>query len=103
MVTVSDSSPARRHHLMPTFAVERYVPRSTASGLLAEGERVTQAAKKLSDPEKSAVAYLSSIYMPGDEVSFCLFNSDSADSIAAGFEQAQIAFDRILEAEVLKP
>lgn len=88
---------------MPTYVVERYVPRSTSKDLRLEGERVTQAAKGLSDAEKSVVAYLSSIYMPDDEVSFCLFNSDSADSVAACFELAQIAFDRILEAEVLEP
>jgi hypothetical protein len=88
---------------MPTFVVERYVPQSTASELRSEGERVTQAATGLSGSERSTVAYLSSIYMPADEVSFCLFSSDSADSIAACFEKAQIAFDRILEAEVLVP
>jgi len=88
---------------MPTYVVERYVPRSTANELRSEGERVTQAARGLSSAEEGAVAYLSSIYMPADEVSFCLFNSDSADSIAACFERAQIAFDRILEAEVLEP
>jgi hypothetical protein len=88
---------------MPTFVVERYVPRSTAGDLRAEGQRVAQAAQALSGDADSAVAYLSSIYMPDDEVSFCLFNSDSADSISASFEHAQIAFDRILEAEVLEP
>ena len=103
MVSVSDSSPARRHHLMPTYVVERYVSRSTSSDLRSEGEKVTQAAKELTGAEKSGVAYLSSIYMPDDEVSFCLFSGDSADSIAACFEQAQVAFDRILEAEVLEP
>jgi len=103
MVSVSDISPARRHHLMPTYVVERYVSRSTASDLRSEGERVTRASKELKGAEDSSVAYLSSIYMPADEVSFCLFSGDSADSIAASFERAQIAFDRILEAEVLKP
>lgn len=88
---------------MPTYVVERYVPQSTANALRLEGEQVTQAARGLSDSEKSAVSYLSSIYMPDDEVSFCLFNGDSADSIAACFQQAQIAFDRILKAEVLEP
>ena len=103
MVSVSDNSSARRHHLMPTYVVERYVPRSTANELRSDGERVTQAAQGLSCAEKSTVSYLSSIYMPDDEVSFCLFSGDSVDSIAASFERAQIAFDRILEAEVLKP
>ncbi len=88
---------------MATYVVERYVPRSTASDLRSEGERVAQAAKGLSGAETSVVTYLKSIYMPDDEVSFCLYNGDSADSIAACFEKAQIAFDRILEAEVLEP
>lgn len=88
---------------MPTYVVERYVSRSTASELRSEGEKVTQAGKELKGDEKSAVAYLSSIYMPDDEVSFCLFSGDSADSVAACFEQAQVAFDRILEAEVMEP
>jgi hypothetical protein len=103
MVSVSDSSPALRRHLMPTYVVERYVSRSTPNHLRSEGKRVTQAAKELSGAESSKVAYLSSIYMPDDEVSFCLFSGDSADSIAACFEYAQVAFDRILEAEVLEP
>lgn len=63
---------------------------------------MTRAAKDLSGAGDT-VAYLSSIYMPDDEVSFCLFSGDSVGSIAACFEKAQIAFDRILEAEVLEP
>lgn len=88
---------------MPTYVVERYVPRSTSGELRSEGERVAQAAQGLPGTEKDGVDYLSSIYMPDDEVSFCLFNGGSVETIAACFEQAQIAFDRILEAEVLKP
>jgi hypothetical protein len=70
--------------------------------LRSEGERVTRAAKDLGGAA-SAVAYLRSVYMPEDEVSFCLFSGDSTGLIAACFEKAQIAFDRILEAEVLEP
>lgn len=88
---------------MPTYVVERYVPRSTADNLRAEAARVTQAAEVPGDGKTSSVSYLSSIYMPDDEVSFCLFSGESVDSIAACFEKAQIAFDRILAAEVLVP
>ena len=88
---------------MPTYVVERYVSRSTASELRSEGEKVTQVGQELKGDEKNAIAYLSSIYMPDDEVSLCLFSGDSADSVAACFERAQIAFDRILEAEVMEP
>jgi hypothetical protein len=88
---------------MPTYVVERYVPRSTSSELRSEGEKIVQAAQELADAEKDGVAYLRSIYMPDDEVSFCLFSGGSVETISACFEQAQIAFDRILEAEVLEP
>jgi hypothetical protein len=68
-----------------------------------QGERVTAAVQEADGYEEAEVAYLRSIYMPDDEVSFCLFRSPSAEAVAAGFTRAQIAFDRILEAEVLEP
>jgi len=88
---------------MPTYVVERYVPRSTSGNLRSEGEKVAQAARELTGADTESVAYLSSVYIPDDEVSFCLFDGSSAETIAACFEQAQVAFDRVLEAEVLKP
>jgi hypothetical protein len=88
---------------MRTFVVERYVPRPTVSDLRSEGERVTAAMRELEGFEGAEVVYLRSIYIPDDEVSFCLFRSPSAEAIAEGFTRAQIAFERVLEAEVLEP
>jgi hypothetical protein len=88
---------------MPTFVVERYVPRSTAGDLRSEGERVARAAQEQKGSDKSEVVYLHSIYLPDDEVSFCLFHSNSAEAVAEGFTLAQVAFDRVLEAELLEP
>jgi hypothetical protein len=88
---------------MRTFVVERYVPRPTVSDLRTQGERVTAAVRELEGFEGAEVVYLRSIYIPDDEVSFCLFRSPSAEAIAEGFTRAQIAFERVLEAEVLEP
>jgi hypothetical protein len=88
---------------MRTYVVERYVPRPTMNELRSEGERVTRAARQADGFENTEVVYLRSIYMPDDEVSFCLFHSPSAEAVVAGFNDAQIAFDRILEVEVLEP
>jgi hypothetical protein len=88
---------------MRTFVVERYVPRPTVSALRTEGELVTAAVRELDGFEETEVVYLRSIYMPDDEVSFCLFRSPSAEAIAEGFNHAQIAFERVLEAEVHEP
>ncbi len=49
------------------------------------------------------VTYLRSIYLPDDEVGFCLFRSPSAEAIVDGLNRAQIAFERVLEAELLEP
>lgn len=82
---------------MRTFVVERYVPRPTFRSLPSECARVTSAS------EGSEVVYLRSIYLPDDEVSFCLFSGPSADAIVDGLNRANIAFERVLEAEVLEP
>ena len=81
---------------MPTYVVERYVPRSTSGNLCSEGEKVAQAARDLTGANSESVTYLSSVYIPDDEISFCLFDGGSTETIAACFEQAQVAFDRIL-------
>jgi hypothetical protein len=88
---------------MRTFVVERYVPRPTVNDLRTDGARVSAAVSEAQEFEGAIVEYLRSIYMPDDEVSFCLFRSPSAEAITAGFIRAQIAFERVLEAEVLEP
>jgi hypothetical protein len=90
---------------MQTFVVERYVPRIRSEELRSDCERVCQALREATGAEEglSEVLYLHSVYVPDDEVSFCLYRSHSAESIADGFDRANVAFDRILQAEVLEP
>jgi hypothetical protein len=88
---------------MRTYVVERYVPRQPILDLRADGERVTAAVREANGHEQTEIVYLRSIYVPDDEVSFCLFRSPSAEALVEGLNRAQLAFERVLEAEVVEP
>jgi hypothetical protein len=45
--------------------------------------------------------FLRSIYLPGDEICFLVFEASSADAVAEAARHAEIAFERIIEAELL--
>lgn len=71
---------------MPEYVVELYTaadPDSAALAQLGEG---------------TAVRYLRSILIPGDETCLHLVEADSAEHVAEAFEQAGLAADRIVEA-----
>jgi hypothetical protein len=71
---------------MPEYLVELYTVASPESAALARLGDVT------------AVRYLRSILIPGDETCLHLVEADSADHVAEAFEQAGLAADRIVEA-----
>jgi hypothetical protein len=48
--------------------------------------------------EGTAVRYLRSILIPGDETCLHLVEADSVEQVAAAFKQAGLAADRIVEA-----
>jgi uncharacterized protein DUF4242 len=71
---------------MPEYLVELYTvadPDSAALAHLGEG---------------TAVRYLRSILIPGDETCLHLVKADSVEHVAEAFEQAGLAADRIVEA-----
>ena len=71
---------------MPEYLVELYTvagPDSAALGRLGDG---------------TAVRYLRSILIPGDETCLHLVEAESAEKVAEAFEQAGLAADRIVEA-----
>lgn len=71
---------------MPEYLVELYTvagPDAAALARLGDG---------------TAVRYLSSILIPGDETCLHLVEADSAEHVAEAFEQAGLAADRIVEA-----
>jgi hypothetical protein len=71
---------------MPEYLVELYTvadPDSAALARLGDG---------------TAVRYLRSILIPGDETCLHLVEADCAENVAEAFEQAGLAADRIVEA-----
>jgi hypothetical protein len=71
---------------MPEYLVELYTvagPDPAVLGRLGDG---------------TAVRYLRSILIPGDETCLHLVEADSAELVAEAFEQAGLAADRIVEA-----
>ncbi len=75
---------------MPEFLVELYTiadPDSAGLARLGDG---------------NTVRYLRSILIPGDETCLHLVEADSAEEVAAAFEQAGLAADRIVEAVALQ-
>ena len=71
---------------MPEYLVELYTvarPDSAALARLGDG---------------TAVRYLRSILIPGDETCLHLVEADSVEQVAEAFEQAGLAADRIVEA-----
>jgi hypothetical protein len=70
---------------MPEYLVELYAaanPDPTALALLGD---------------ESAVQYLRSILIPGDETYFHLFQAESAERVAEAFEQAGLTANRVVE------
>ena len=71
---------------MPEYLVELYTVTDPDSADLA----------RLGDG--TAVRYVRSILIPGDETCLHLVEADSAEDVAEAFEQAGLAADRIVEA-----
>lgn len=71
---------------MPEYVVELYTAADPDPAFLAHLG------------EGTAVRYLRSILIPGDETCLHLVEADSAEHVAEVFEQAGLAADRIVEA-----
>jgi Nickel responsive protein SCO4226-like len=79
------------------FVVERYLPgldQERLVGLLGNLGRVTQDLRA----EGTAVRYLGSTIVPGDEACFCQFDGASEEAVAEANERAGVPFDRIVAA-----
>ena len=82
---------------MAKYVVERYLPGITPDQLMAAAGSAKQTTADMTQ-EGTAVRYLRSTFIPGEEKCYCLFEGPSADVIKAANERAQIPFERIVEA-----
>ena len=82
---------------MPTYLVERYVPRAAAAQL-AEIVRTAQAAARRTGESPRAIRCLAVTLVPGDEMCYCLFEAATIEAVQQAHDLAQIPCERIVEA-----
>lgn len=82
---------------MPDYLVEVFQPRLSETDVAAISARARRAAEELTR-EGIAVGYLRSIFVPGDESCFHLFEGPSLAAVAEVSRRAQLEPERIVEA-----
>jgi hypothetical protein len=84
---------------MPTYLLELYLPAAHAAQLSDIAARARSSAEQLTR-EGVPVRHRQTIYVPADEMCFCLYEAASADSVARLSRRAAIAAGRIVEARL---
>ena len=83
------------------YVVERYLPGLSRSDLLHGLSRLERAIGLRG--ENSAVRYLGSTIVLGDEACFCQFEGPSEAAVAEANRRAGLSFDRIVPAVTVTP
>lgn len=79
---------------MAHWVAERYLSSVDDGRFRADLDRIEDAARRLH------IRFVQCLYLPGDELCLYLFESDSAESVAALSREASLDVDRIRLAEV---
>ncbi len=85
---------------MAKYLVERYLPGITPDQLRAAAGSAKSTTAQMAQ-EGTAVRYLRSTFIPGEEKCFCLFEGPSADMVRTANDRAQLPYERIVEAQHL--
>ncbi len=83
---------------MPKYLVERSLPGITGEQLKAAASRAKVTSAQMAE-DGTPVRYLRSIFIPGEEKFYCLFDGPSSEVVGEANEAAEIPFERIFEAE----
>jgi hypothetical protein len=81
------------------YALELYLPGRRSDGVPETAARARAAAEEM-QRLGIPVRFLRSIFLPGDEVCFLLFETSSADLVTEAARRAAIAFERVVAMEV---
>lgn len=84
----------------PRLLTEWYRPHLTEEPLGQTARRIDHAARETS---AGRVELLQTIFLPDDEVAFCLFAAESPELVAHVCHRAQLLYDRITEAIEANP
>jgi hypothetical protein len=79
--------------------VERYVPGIESAAFAESVERAASAAAAMTE-EGVPVTYLGSVFVPGEECSFCCFDAPDVEAVTEAHRRAGIPFWRVVEAVI---
>ncbi len=82
---------------MPQYVVERHLPNFTGEMVAAAAKRAKQTTLAMTR-EGTPVRYMRSIFIPGEDKCYCLFESESADTVRQANERAELPVQSITEA-----
>ena len=82
---------------MPQYVVERHLPNFTGEQLAAAAKRAKQTTLAMTR-EGMPVRYLRSIFIPGEDKCYCLFEGESAESVLQANQRADLPVQSISEA-----
>lgn len=77
------------------YLAESYWSGLTESRMLQAARRVQEAARDLTS-EGTGITCLTTLFIPDDEVLFCLFDAGSVGIVEEAYRRAALPFDRIL-------
>ena len=82
---------------MPQYVVERHLPNFTGEQVVAAAKRAKEATSEMTR-EGTPVRYLRSIFIPGEDKCYCLFEGESAEAVRQANQRAELPVENISEA-----
>ncbi len=82
---------------MPQYVVERHLPNFTGEQIAAAAKSAKESSSEMTR-EGTPVRYLRSIFIPGEDKCFCLFEGENADSVLEANRRAELPVQKISEA-----
>lgn len=82
---------------MPLYYVERSLPGITPDELTAAATRAKTTTARMTQ-EGTPVRYLRSTFIPGEDKCYCLFEGPTPDVVEDANRQAEIPYDRVVDA-----
>ena len=82
---------------MPQYVVERHLPNFTGEQVAAAAKRAKETTAEMTR-EGTPVRYMRSIFIPGEDKCYCLFEGESADAVRQANQRAELPVESISEA-----
>ena len=83
---------------MPRYMVERYLPGFTNEQVVAAATAAKITTAQMTS-EGTPIRYLRSVFVPGEDKCFCMFEGPSAEKVLEANDRAGLPYERVVEAQ----